>query len=136
MNAPGERVALAIDPGHAKCGLAVVRADGAVLHKQIVKTSDAVSRTEQLVAEYHPAALLVGGGTGSKPLLRALLAANLEVAPERVDERHTSELARARYIETHPPRGLQRLLPRSLRIPPEPIDDLVAVILAERYWGP
>ncbi|HKM17981.1 MAG TPA: pre-16S rRNA-processing nuclease YqgF, partial [Limnochordia bacterium] len=33
----------------------------------------------------------------------------------------------------HPPRGWRRLLPVSLQTPPVPIDDYVAVILAQRY---
>jgi RNase H-fold protein (predicted Holliday junction resolvase) len=134
MTAPGERVVLAVDPGHVKCGMAVVRADGEVLRKLIVKTADAVPTADNLAAEHRPVAIVVGSGTGSKRLLPALRAAKLDAPIEVVDESHSSEQARARWVDTHPARGLSRLLPRSLRYPTEPIDDLVAVILAERYW--
>jgi hypothetical protein len=33
----------------------------------------------------------------------------------------------------YPPRGLQRLIPQGLRIPARPIDDIVAILLIERY---
>ena len=33
----------------------------------------------------------------------------------------------------NPPRGWRRLLPVSMQMPPEPYDDYVAVILAQRF---
>jgi hypothetical protein len=51
-----------------------------------------------------------------------------------VDESYTSEAARRRYVAENPPRGLERLLPSSLRTPSVPYDDYVAVILGERFW--
>ncbi|MDP7423155.1 MAG: resolvase, partial [bacterium] len=52
-----------------------------------------------------------------------------------VDERESTLEGRRRYFQEHPPRGLWRLVPLSLRYPPEPFDDLVAVILAERFFS-
>jgi hypothetical protein len=49
-----------------------------------------------------------------------------------VDERETTLQARERYWEHNPRRGWRRLLPSSLQTPPEPVDDFVALILAER----
>ncbi len=130
----GERAVLAIDPGSAKCGVAVVRQDGTVLFRAIVTADTLVEETRALLARFHPIALLVGAGTGSKPLLRALDAADLPLAAQRVDEAHTSEAARRRFVAENPAHGWQRLLPRSLRTPWCPYDDYVAVILAERFW--
>jgi hypothetical protein len=33
----------------------------------------------------------------------------------------------------YPPQGLTRLIPQGLRVPPRPIDDIVAILLIERY---
>ncbi|HZO89910.1 MAG TPA: hypothetical protein VFB38_16390 [Chthonomonadaceae bacterium] len=135
-SAAGEaRVILAVDPGSAKCGVAVVRSDGVVLFRAIMTVDSLVEEARALVARFRPLALLVGGGTGSGTLLRALEAARLPVPVRRVDEAHTSEAARARFVAENPARGWQRLLPRSLRTPWCPYDDYVAIILAERYWN-
>ncbi len=128
------RPVLAIDPGSAKCGVAVVRQDGMVLFRAIVTADTLVEEARALIARFHPVALLVGAGTGSKPLLRALDAAGLPLPARRVNEAHTSEAARTRFVAENPAHGWQRLLPRSLRTPWYPYDDYVAVILAERFW--
>ncbi|MEM9980093.1 MAG: resolvase, partial [Cyanobacteria bacterium P01_D01_bin.2] len=41
--------------------------------------------------------------------------------------------ARDRYWEMFPPKGLNRILPQSMRSIPRPIDDIVAILLIERY---
>ena len=50
-----------------------------------------------------------------------------------VDERYTSLEARDRYWQMYPPTGFSRLVPQGLREPPRPVDDIVAIILIERY---
>lgn len=52
---------------------------------------------------------------------------------ERVDERHTTERARAEYWRAHPPRGLWRLVPLGLQVPGEPYDDFAALIMARDF---
>ncbi len=129
-----EAVVLAIDPGSAKCGVAVVAQNGAVRFRAIMDALRVVEMARELIAAHRPVAFLVGAGTGSKPLLRALEAAQLDLPVQRVDESHTSELARARFVAENAPVGWQRLVPRTLRTPWRPYDDYVAIILAERYW--
>jgi RNase H-fold protein (predicted Holliday junction resolvase) len=51
----------------------------------------------------------------------------------QVDERYSSLEARDRYWQMYPPQGLARLLPQGMRQPPRPIDDIVAILLVERY---
>lgn len=125
---------LAIDPGRAKCGLALVSREGQVLFRAVVPTEQTLDEIRRLMAAYLPCALVIGMGTGSKPLYEALKTTLAETPLHPVDESYTSEAARARYLAENPPRGLQRILPRCLRTPPCPYDDYVAVILAERYW--
>ncbi|MBC6417668.1 MAG: hypothetical protein GDA44_02175 [Prochloron sp. SP5CPC1] len=50
-----------------------------------------------------------------------------------VDERNSSLEARERYWQMYPPQGLIRLIPQGMRLPPRPVDDIVAILLIERY---
>ncbi len=125
---------LAIDPGRAKCGLAVVQRTGVVRFQAVVPTERVVATVQELALLHRPDAILIGNGTGSKPLLLMLQSAGLPAPIVPVEESHTTQAARIRYIDTNPPRGWQRLLPKSLRTPPGFYDDYVALILAERYW--
>ena len=79
------------------------------------------------------------GEDGVVCLHRVIETAKLEqeTAPkiEVVDEYRTTDEARKLYWKIHPPRGLWRLVPTTMRVPPVPVDDLVAVILARRYLG-
>jgi RNase H-fold protein (predicted Holliday junction resolvase) len=50
-----------------------------------------------------------------------------------VDERYSTLEARDRYWQMYPPKGLARLIPQGLRQPPRPVDDIVAILLIERY---
>ncbi|MCW3095079.1 MAG: hypothetical protein JWL77_697 [Chthonomonadaceae bacterium] len=134
MRSPLKPCVLAIDPGSAKCGLAVVQRDGVVCFQAVVPTETVVSHAQELAIAHRPDAVVIGNGTGSKPLLLQLQAAGLPAPLLPVDESHTSQAARVRYLASNPPRGWQRLLPVGLRTPPVPYDDYVALILAERYW--
>ncbi len=58
--------------------------------------------------------------------------ATLGIPIELVDERETTLLARKRYFQAHPPRGWRRLVPRGMLLPPRPIDDFAALLIAER----
>jgi RNase H-fold protein (predicted Holliday junction resolvase) len=75
----------------------------------------------------------LGDQTGSQTWKTRL--ASLENAPNivLVDERYSSLAARERYWQMYPPQGWQRLLPQGLRSIPRPIDDIVAILLIERY---
>lgn len=114
--------------------MAVVQSDGRVLHREIVPTAEVVECVQHLIVTHRPSLVLCGNGTGSKPILQALQAAQFAVPIQPVDEAYTSEAARVRFVRENRPPLLQRLLPSSLRTPWLPYDDYVAVILAERYW--
>lgn len=136
MGEPGP--VLAIDPGRHKCGVAVVDRRQGVLFRGIVPRRRLAEEVQRLAARYAPCAVVVGDRTGSRSVEREL--ADLEGVRRaggirRVNEQGTSRLARERYWLEHPPRGLWRLVPVGLRVPPAPWDDLAAVILAERYLG-
>ncbi len=125
-------VVLAVDPGRRKCGLAVVSSETGVLHRQVVAREDLGPQVRRVVVDFPPDEILVGGSTGSPEVVREVqevLARQVRI----VDERHSTERARFRYFRDHPPRGLWRLVPLGLQVPPGPCDDYAAVVLAEDY---
>lgn len=133
QNGPrGPRLVLAIDPGRAKCGLALVSPES-ILLREIVPVAALPARVSELLAQFTPDSLVIGSGTGSGLVIAAIEAICGQTPVALVGEAHTSELARARYLVENRPRGFRRLLPSFLRTPEEPYDDYVAVILAERW---
>jgi len=122
---------LAIDPGRDKCGLAVVRGDGAVLAREIVRSAELAANALRWARQFPAARLVMGQGTGARLARQALQEAGLKAVPVR--EEGTTLAARERYYRDHPPRGWRRLVPRSLQVPPVPLDDYAAVLIAEKY---
>lgn len=126
---------IAIDPGREKCGVAVVGRDMDIKWKKVVETRALVQQTRALVEKYHADTIVLGNGTSSDKACKLLEMAFLEdtILLEVVDEYRTTDEAKIRYWEENPPKGWKRLIPTSMQVPPEPVDDYVAVILAERY---
>ena len=50
-----------------------------------------------------------------------------------VDEKNTTLEARKLYWKKNPPSGWRRLLPISMQVPPVPVDDIAAEVLANKY---
>ena len=136
MSQTGEKTVLAIDPGHAKCGLAVARrtADGKVelLWRKVSPTDDLGSAIQQATDACPYSLVIVGSGTRSKEIVEQLREWMPSIGILVVDERDTTIQARERYWEHNPRRGWRRLLPATMQVPPNPVDDYVALILAER----
>lgn len=127
----GSPPVLAIDPGRAKCGMAV-GCRGAILARAVVPLDALVETVRVWVEAFGVGEVLLGAGTGHDRV-RALLAAVPGLPPVRtVPERSSTLEARRRYFAEHPPRGWRRLLPLSLQVPPEEYDDYAAVVLIER----
>ncbi len=124
-------IVMAVDPGRRKCGLAVVSPTG-VMERSIVPTEQLEAAIEKMLGRHSPGALVVGGSTGSKEVINRLKRV-LSLSPRVVDERYTTERARKRYFVDHPPRGIWRLVPLGLQVPPVPYDDYAAVVMAEEF---
>ncbi len=116
---------VALDPGK-NLGVAFVYNDG----KLGFHTVMTLEQLETLVLPEF-AKIIVGDGTGSGAVQKVLRNRNLSY--EVVDEWGSSLAARNLYFRDHPPKGLQRLLPKGLRSPPELIDDYAAYALALAY---
>ena len=124
------RRVLAIDPGREKCGVAVLASDGRVLVQRVVTTAELEVAVGTLIREYEPT-VIMGNGTTSAATKARVEELGSEVI--LVDEYRTTDAAKCAYWKAHPPRGWRRLVPRGMLVPPVPVDDFVAVILAQRF---
>ena len=125
-------IILGFDPGRDKCGLAVTTDNSQILYHQVIKSEDAIDTINNLINQYHPEKIIMGNQTTSKQWQKKLTE-NLSIQIELVDERNSTLEARDKYWQMNPAKGLTKLIPQSLRVPPRPIDDIVAILLIERY---
>jgi RNase H-fold protein (predicted Holliday junction resolvase) len=125
---------LGFDPGKQKCGVAVMDDSRTLYHHGVVATDLAAAEILALSDRYGVEHLIMGDQTAAK-LWYAKLQSMFPTLPlVLVDERNSSLEARDRYWEMFPPRGLERLVPKGMRMPGEAIDGIVAILLIERYW--
>ena len=123
---------LGIDPGTRKVGFAIIEdAQSPALARGIEPLESFVSRIRQIVQLYPVRAVALGSGTNASRL--AAMLDVLAVPVHIIDETDTTYRARALYFADHPPRGWRRLLPLGLQLPPGPIDDYAAMLIARRY---
>ena len=123
----------ALDPGRDKCGLAVLDDTGKVCLQRVIETTALEQAVQAACHQYHFSQLVEGNGTTSKAARERLQKALPGVEILVVDEYRTTELAKREYWKANPPAGWRRLLPVTMQVPPVPVDDFVAVILARRY---
>ncbi|MDO4952493.1 MAG: endonuclease [Synergistaceae bacterium] len=130
----------AADPGKFKTGLALTEDDGSLIFSAVVpvenyaelvralETGNSVPlekwcREGRLPEKIEVNEILLGSGTTHKELEKMLK----DKIPVRiVDEYGTTLEGRKLYWKLHPPKGLLKLFPTSLRTPPRDIDDLAA----------
>lgn len=126
---------MGVDPGSAKCGIAVVedQEDGTkILFRGVFPTEALTEHLQRTDQEFEPELIVVGDGTRSKGTQQIIREALPGKSLLIVDERDTSIHARERYWIENPRRWWRRFLPSTLLTPPDPVDDYVAVIIAER----
>ena len=127
---------IAVDPGREKCGLAVLEKSGEainVLSQCVIATETLASAVIECASKYGATTLIIGNGTTSKSAQQTIKSACPALDIVVVDEYRTTDLAKKFYWKAHPPRGMKRLIPTTMMVPPEPVDDFVAVILGTRY---
>ena len=135
---PNSFTLLAIDPGRAKCGLAVVSGPDSLrcLERRVVETERLTLAVGEILRRRPEIArLLLGNATHSATLRRALAAAFPQIPLELVEEFNTSVRAKARFVTENPAPGWRRLLPPTMRSPEVPYDDYAALLLAEDYFS-
>lgn len=130
------KTVLAIDPGTSKCGMALVTRSPemkvSLQWRDIVPVAAVVPKLHEAYATEPYELIVIGGGTNSQAVVQMVRQHLGSMAIIVIEEKDTTMQARERYWEFHRRRGWRRLLPATLQIPPEPVDDFAALILAER----
>jgi RNase H-fold protein (predicted Holliday junction resolvase) len=141
---------LGFDPGKDKCGLALVDSQNTIHWHQVIPTEQ-VTATLKTICKITDQTggqsldetgetisidcIILGDQTQSKYWKNVLQTTLPNLKIVTIDERYSSLEARSRYWEMYPPSLWQRLIPQGLRQPPRPVDDIVAIVLVERYLG-
>ncbi|MDR9402261.1 MAG: pre-16S rRNA-processing nuclease YqgF [Halothece sp. Uz-M2-17] len=123
---------IGFDPGRDKCGLALVEQTGTIIEHQVVTSEQALMMIRQWCEEASIQKLVMGNQTTSQQWREKVQAEIPHLGIMMVDERNSTLEARDRYWELYPPQGLMYFIPKGMRIPPRPIDDIVAILLVER----
>jgi RNase H-fold protein (predicted Holliday junction resolvase) len=126
-------VLLGFDPGKDKCGLAVMGLDRQLHFQSVVLSNEAISQIQDILQKYPVSLLVMGNQTTSKQWQAKLKDNFPNLLVVTVDERYSSVEARQRFWEIYPPKGMMQLVPKGMRSPNRPVDDIVAIILIERY---
>jgi len=126
-------VLLGFDPGKQKCGVAVMGLDRKLHFQAVIPSAEAIAKVGNLLNSYPISLMVMGDQTASQQWKAKLQASFPELRIITVDERYSSEEARQRFWDIYPATGLMKLVPRGMRSPDRPIDDIVAAILIERY---
>lgn len=129
-----EPTILGLDPGRDKCGIAVMDSQEKVIYQQVIDSAKAIAVIKQLWQQFNVHLIVIGDGTTSKSWQQIIESSlSKELTIEKVNETNSTLEARDRYWQMYPPQGWQRLVPQGLRVPPRPVDDIVAILLIERY---
>lgn len=144
---------LGLDPGRDKVGWAFVGLDRKLLLSGIFSTAEkaffwcalkawnrdadvlkkwVLERPERGIEFCSLDAFVVGKGTGGNDLAEDLENQAFDCRVFRVDESGTTLEARELYWSLHIPSWWQRFLPRTLWVPPRPLDDFAAWAIAMR----
>ncbi|WP_044259366.1 pre-16S rRNA-processing nuclease YqgF [Richelia intracellularis] len=131
---PTQPTILGFDPGRDKCGIAVMGLDRQLYNHQVLPAKQVITTINNLQEKFPISLIVMGDQTTAKGWQKLLQADLLKpVNIIMVDERYTSLEARDRYWQMYPPQGLIKILPPGIRTPSQPIDDIVAILLIERY---
>ena len=125
---------LGFDPGRDKCGVAVMAKDGKLCYHEVVVAQEVIAIIESLIQKFAVDLVVMGDQTTAKSWqnkIESILSQSIPIV--MVDERNSSLEARDRYWQMYPPQGLIRLIPQDMRLPPRPVDDIVAILLIECY---
>ncbi|MEA2088213.1 MAG: Holliday junction resolvase RuvX [Candidatus Caldatribacteriota bacterium] len=131
---PEEEIIIAIDPGTKKCGYAVVDSNLSILQREVISTEKIAGTIEDSLNIYKINKIILGNGTNYKNIEKRLKNSFPQLKIILIEEEFSTLEAREKYFKAHPPRGIFKLIPLSLRVPPGHYDDFVAVLLAEKYF--
>ena len=122
---------VALDPGRSKCGLVLIdREHNRVLEGKVVPPQAVMAWMNHWHEQHSLDQVIVGDGTGSAQWLQVF---NSFANVQHVNERGTTLRARDRYWDLWPAKGWQRLLPKGFRLPPNELDAIAALVMAEDH---
>ena len=135
---------LGIDPGRDKTGVALVEETGRILAVQVMRTRNFSDTLLQFLYDTLKVrntwglrkklkTIVLGNGTGSEEHKNWIEKALPGYPVFVVDEKYSTEEAKALYWKLNPPHGLRRLIPLGLQTPPEPLDGYAAVVQVHRF---
>ncbi|MEC4985547.1 MAG: hypothetical protein SAK42_15725, partial [Oscillatoria sp. PMC 1076.18] len=127
-----QKMLLGFDPGRDKCGIAVMGFDRQLYYHEVVTAESAIATILAKLREF-PIEILVMGDRTTAKTWKKQLETEIDLAIAMIDEHNSTLEARDRYWQMYPPGLLQRLIPQGMRLPPRPVDDIVAILLIERY---
>lgn len=127
------KIILGLDPGRDKCGVAVMNDSCLIIYHQVIDSNRTISKIAELVKLHDVNFVVMGDGTTSQIWRQKINSTLPSMTVIAVNEANSTLEARERYWIMYPPTKLKRLIPRSLLIPPRPVDDIVAILLIERY---
>jgi len=131
---PEEEIIISIDPGTKKCGYAVVDSNLSVLQREVISIEEIVKTIQDSLNIYRIKNIILGNGTNYKQIKKKLREHFSQLKIILIEEEFSTLEARGKYFKANPPRGIFKLIPLSLRVPPGHYDDFVAVLLAEKYF--
>ena len=124
---------LGIDPGRSKTGLAVVDGAGKIVKLHIAESQNIDNEIVEFIKNSCPVHIVLGNGTNSRNIGESIKRVLPDVMVAVVEEAHSTEEARSLYWQENPPKGLKKLIPLGMLVPPVPLDAYAAVILVRRF---
>ncbi len=119
---------MAVDPGRDKSGIAIIDNNRKIYFKDIVITDNISSVIRPLLADYTIDMIVIGDGTYCEEI-RKIISRQSKIPISIVNEAYSTVEAEKKYRQEK-----QNCLFRLVKWKPScPLDDYVAVILAERY---
>lgn len=124
---------LGVDPGRSKTGLALVDGAGKIVKLHIAESQNIDNEIVEFIKNSCPVHIVLGNGTNSRNVGESVKRGLPDVMVAVVEEAHSTEEARALYWQENPPKGLKKLIPLGMLVPPVPLDAYAAVILVRRF---
>lgn len=124
---------LGIDPGRSKTGLALVNGAGKIVKLHIAESQNIDNEIVEFIKNSCPVQIVLGNGTNSRNIGESVKRVLSDVMVAVVEEAHSTEEARTMYWQENPPKGLKKLIPLGMLVPPVPLDAYAAVILVRRF---
>ncbi len=124
---------LGIDPGRSKTGLALVDGAGKIVKLHIAESQNIDNEIVEFIKNSCPVHIVLGNGTNSRNIGESVKRVLPDVMVTVVEEAHSTEEARTLYWQENTPKGLKKLIPLGMLVPPVPLDAYAAVILVRRF---